>query len=381
MPTRGRRIDGLCFALPVSPRSRFRSPVKSAIRVLGAGPAGLAAAIVLARAGHSVEVFERRNDCGARFGGDLQGLETFSDGTSVLDELRDAGITIDFFHKPFERGFQYNGRRADLHEFGAPAFYLVRRGTMADAIDQSLKRQALAAGVSLRFGTTLPEAHADILATGPRGQRPYAVCKGVVFRTDAPDVAVALLDDAAGYKGYSYLLVSDGEGCLCTSLWADFDRVSHCLAEARRVLLARWPMTVQDERSVGGLVHFSGRPRWREGAALVVGEAAGLQDFLWAFGLRAALRSGVLAARSLVHGFDYAVAAEQVFRPLVRGGIVNRFLWEMGRVGRYAAPMAALRWRGAGRLMREFYSYNRMQRLLFPLARGYVRAAHPHISL
>lgn len=381
MPTRGRCTSGLCFAIPTSPLSHLRSHVKTVTRVLGAGPAGLAAAIVLARAGHTVEVFERREDCGARFGGDLQGLESFSDGTSVLDELRQVGIDTDFLHKPFDRGFQFNGQRADLHEFGGPAFYLVRRGTMPDAIDQSLKRQALAAGVRIRFGATLPPADADILATGPRGQRPYAVCKGVVFRTDAPDVAVALLDDEAGYKGYSYLLVSDGQGCLCTSLWSDFGRVSHCLTEARRILLARWPMTVHDERSVGGLVHFSGRPRWRDGGALVVGEAAGLQDFLWAFGLRAALRSGVLAAQSLMQGHDYAVLAERTFRPLVRGGIVNRFLWEMGRVGRYAAPMAAFRWRGAGRLMREFYSYNRVQRLLFPLARGYVRAAHPHISL
>jgi flavin-dependent dehydrogenase len=147
------------------------------------------------------------------------------------------------------------------------------------------------------------------------------------------------------------------------------------------VLLARWPIRVDDERPVGGLVHFSGRPRWRTGGALLVGEAAGLQDFLWAFGLRTALRSGVMAAHALLHGDDYAVLAERAFRPVVRGGIVNRFLWEMGRVGRYAAPMAALRWRGAGRLMRAFYSYNRMQRLLYPLARGYVRAVHPHISL
>jgi flavin-dependent dehydrogenase len=350
-------------------------------RILGAGPAGLAAAIGLARAGYSVDVHERRDDCGARFGGDLQGLESFSGDQSVLDELREAGITADFFHKPFLRGFQFNGRRADLHEFGSPAFHLVRRGTMPDSIDQSLKRQALAAGVRLHFGSTLPESDVDILATGPRGRRPYAVCKGFVFRTDAPDLAVALLDDEAGYKGYSYLLVSDGEGCLCTSLWAEFSRVSQCLAEARRVLLARWPVRVEDERPVGGLVHFSGRPRFRAGRALVVGEAAGLQDFLWAFGLRTALRSGVLASQAMVQGVDYAALAERAFRPVLRGGIVNRFLWEVGRVGRYAAPMAALRWRGAGRLMREFYSYNRMQRLLYPLARGYVRAAHPHVSL
>jgi flavin-dependent dehydrogenase len=351
------------------------------LRILGAGPSGLAAAILLAQAGHAVEVHERRDDCGARFGGDLQGLETFSDERDAIGELREAGLTSDFFQKPFSRGYQFNGRRADLHEFGRPAFYLVRRGTMPDAIDQALKRQAIAAGVDLRFGSSLDAEAADILATGPLGQAPYAVCKGFVFRTDAPDLAVALLDDAAGFKGYSYLLVSDGEGCLCTSLWADFGRVGSCLAAARRILFERWPMPVEDERAVGGLVHFSGQPRWMQGKAMVVGEAAGLQDFLWAFGLRAALRSGILAAQVLLRGECYADAAHRSFTPFLRGGVVNRFLWEVGRFGSYAAPMAALRWRGAGRLMQEFYGYNRVQRLLYPLARGYVRAAHPHLTV
>jgi len=37
------------------------------IRILGAGPSGLAAAITLAAAGRDVEVYERRGDCGTRF--------------------------------------------------------------------------------------------------------------------------------------------------------------------------------------------------------------------------------------------------------------------------------------------------------------------------
>jgi flavin-dependent dehydrogenase len=351
------------------------------LRILGAGPSGLAAAIVLARAGEPVEVYEQQADCGARFGGDLQGLESFSTDGDVLDALREDGLATDFLARPFATGWQFNGRRADRHDFARPAFYLVRRGTMPDAIDQALKRQALERGVAIRFGQTLPHEAADIVATGPRGRRPYAICKGFVFRTDAPDVAVALLDDAAGFKGYSYLLVSGGEGCLCTSLWSDFRRVGRCLAAARQTLFERWPMPVWEERPVGGLVHFSGRPQWQAGASLLVGEAAGLQDFLWAFGLRTALRSGVLAAQALLGQHDYAAAAEASFTPHLRGGVVNRFLWELGRFGKYAAPMAALRWRGAGRLMQEFYRFNRVQRMLYPLARGYVRAAHPHLTV
>lgn len=350
------------------------------VRILGAGPSGLAAALTLAAAGRRVTVYERRHDCGTRFDGDLQGLENFSDAEDVLDELRRLGIAPDFHRAPFSRGVQTNGLREDEFAFRRPVFYLVRRGGTHDAIDQSLKRQALAAGVRFRFGVTLPPAQADVVATGPRGRRPFAVCGGIVFRTDAPDMAAVLLDDRAGLKGYSYLLVSEGHGCLCTSLWGDFARLGSCLAVARRTLLGRWPMTVTDERRVGGLVHFSGRPRWRDGRALLVGEAAGLQDFLWAFGLRTAIRSGVLAARALLDGTDYARDADAAFASRLRGSVVNRFVWEMGRFARYAIPRAAFRWRGADRMMRDAHRESVAQRLLYPMARTYARTVHPHLT-
>ncbi len=44
------------------------------IKIAGAGISGLTAAIVLARAGYRVKVYERMNEVGKRFNGDFQGL-------------------------------------------------------------------------------------------------------------------------------------------------------------------------------------------------------------------------------------------------------------------------------------------------------------------
>ncbi len=123
-------------------------------RIVGAGPSGLAAALTLRRAGAEVEVYEPRRDCGMRFGGDLQGLENWSDDLDVCDELREYGIDVDFHCAPVTRGVQTNGRREDVLSFQRPALYLLKRGTAPDALDQSLKRQALAAGVRLHFEQT-----------------------------------------------------------------------------------------------------------------------------------------------------------------------------------------------------------------------------------
>lgn len=339
------------------------------IRILGAGPSGLAAALTLARAGRPVEVFEKRSDCGMRFGGDLQGIENWSRDEDAADELASYGLPADFHFAPFRAGTQTNGRRADHFTFSRPAFYLVKRGRAPDTLDQALKRAALDAGVQIRFGQSRSPSSVDIDAGGPVGRRPFAVDTGIVFETDAPDQAVALLNDEAGVKGYGYLLVTEGYGCCCVMSFDDFPGVHDGFAWARRRLIDERGISVRNPRRVGGLGHFSAEPGWQRGATLRVGEAAGLQDFLWGFGIRLALRSGVLAARALLDGGDYVAAADAEFTPVRRAGIVNRYLWERGRFADYAPVMAALRWRGPEAALRWLHRPGRVQDLLWPLAR------------
>ncbi len=350
------------------------------LRILGAGPSGLAAAITLARAGRAVEVFERRSDCGMRFGGDLQGLENWSDDRDTLEEFVAAGIEIDFHCAPFSVGAQTNGVRRDQLDFPRPAFFVVKRGRAPDSLDQSLKRQALTAGVTIHFSRTVPHRGIDIDATGPLGRSAFAVDTGIVFDTDAPDQAVALLNDRAGLKGYSYLLVTEGYGCCCSMAFDDFPSVHDGFAEARRILVEEAGVNVWNPRRVGGLGHFAPRGDWVHGTARRVGEAAGLQDFLWGFGIRMAVRSGVLAATTILDGSNYAQVAERTFAPLRRAGVVNRFVWEMGRGANYALIMQALRLRGPYPILRWLHRDTFAQRALYPLARWWTKQQYGHLE-
>jgi len=56
------------------------------IQIAGAGPAGLAAAITLAKNGRQVVVHEARNEVGDRFNGDFQGLENWTTEQNVLEK-------------------------------------------------------------------------------------------------------------------------------------------------------------------------------------------------------------------------------------------------------------------------------------------------------
>lgn len=98
------------------------------IKILGAGVSGLTAAINLAKAGYKVEVYERNKDVGMRFGGDLQGLENWSDREDVLESLKLMNIKINFDCDPFSKISISDGLKEDEIKLNKNAFYLVKRG-------------------------------------------------------------------------------------------------------------------------------------------------------------------------------------------------------------------------------------------------------------
>src|SRR4030088_3581942 len=112
------------------------------VEILGAGPAGLSAALAVARGGRGVTLYERQSEVGGRFHGDLQGLENWTTGGDVLDELAEMGIAPTFDFAAIREGLFFDsGGRERTFRSNRPAFYLVRRGVGAGTLDQSLKQQ------------------------------------------------------------------------------------------------------------------------------------------------------------------------------------------------------------------------------------------------
>jgi flavin-dependent dehydrogenase len=296
--------------------------------IAGAGPAGLAAAITLARAGRGVVVHEAQSTVGARFARDLQGLENWS-GEDALAELERLGLPGDFTHLACREGMAFDAwGRAYPVRSRAPLFYMIERGPRAGSLDSALFRCARRLGVEVRFRSRLGALRGPgVLAAGPKAADAIAV--GYHFDTDMADGFWAICDDTLAPQGYAYLLVMHGTGTVKSCMFRGFKDerryVERTVAAFRRLAGLR----MANPRPHGGAGNFRVPATALSGAHPVAGEEAGFQDALWGFGMRYALRSGVLAARALLERSDYDALWREALRPYGETSIVNRALYSL----------------------------------------------------
>ncbi|WP_114970715.1 NAD(P)/FAD-dependent oxidoreductase [Rhodoferax ferrireducens] len=341
------------------------------IQIGGAGPAGLAAAITLARAGRRVLVHELQGEVGHRFGGDFQGLENWSTQHDVLDQLREAGIGTAFTAKACSRAevFDAWGNRYEI-ESNKTFFYLVERGPGPGTLDTALLEQARGLGVEVRFNSRLDRLEgAGILAAGPKAADAIAV--GYHFETPMDDGVWVILDDELAPQGYAYLLIMNGRGTVKSCMFSGFKQehlyVQRTVAAFQRLV----GLEMLNPRLHGGVGNFHMPARAVTGGHPVVGEAAGFQDFLWGFGMRYAIHSGVLAARSLLEGKYYDMFWRLELEPPMWNSMVNRALFGLlgNRGYRWILRRnQAQRW-DAHRVLQRLYQPWPIKRLLLPWAR------------
>jgi flavin-dependent dehydrogenase len=308
------------------------------VNILGGGLSGLACAIILQKNGYNANIYEKRKNSGARFNSDWQGLENWSEDLDVLDEIRSLGIDTDFKYAPVsELDIHYSDKVHTIR--GVNSAYLVKRGTDKDCLDMTLFRQARELGVNICHGTIPNGINFDVVATGPATGNVLA--KGIKFHTKRPDNChMAFGSDIA--KGfYSYLLVKNGEGTIATV----FDRkdVRESGNYLRNTIEYFSDFFDQEEiktgKKFGGYGHFDIRKSlYDENGAMLIGEAGGLQDYLWGFGMRYAFKSANFAARSIMTGESYDDLIKKNLHQRLKHSYRNRKLFEI--LGPLAYPLA-----------------------------------------
>jgi flavin-dependent dehydrogenase len=307
----------------------------SRIHIIGAGPASLAAAINLAKAGMEAVIHEQKSDVGFRFNGDFQGIENWSTNVDALEYLSSIGISTNFLCEPYSIG-KFYGPSLKEHkiETSRPLFYLVKRGTEDNSLDQGLKQQAIDSGVKILWSDKIERAHyqTTIIGTGPRAAD--IIAKGIIFRTSHPDACYGFLNNRIAPRGYAYLLVNKGHATFATVLYEDFQKTKDYFLRALEMMKRVVEIEIIEPKEFGGYGNFTLNHNSRNKRhVLLVGEAAGFQDALWGFGLRYAMLSGYLASKSILTGTSYFQLCKEEIRPMMETSLANR--WLFAHLGNY----------------------------------------------
>ncbi|HJM13209.1 MAG TPA: NAD(P)-binding protein [Candidatus Thalassarchaeaceae archaeon] len=344
------------------------------VHILGAGLSGLAAATILARSGKEVHVYDIREDSGARFDGDFQGIENWTSEVDFFDEMREWGLdplefksddfgVIDLVHPDDE----ITKPRTD-----GVAFRVVERGTAEHTIDQGFKRMAIESGANIHYGIRKEAEECDIVAAGPKESS--AVAFGEIFETSHPNIVVFQLNDKLAPGAYSYMIIIDGIGLICTCLWRKQSKSGRFLNETIAWYEGHYDLDRAPIKRVGGKGDFGLPGKYVHEGRFYVGEAGGLQDFMWGFGMRYAVTSGVIAAKAILGECDYEHDVRKRLVPLVRASAINRFL--MNRVGDRGFKLVANHWmrdqrrNGDGlNFMRWLYKPGLLRRTLWPIVK------------
>jgi len=299
------------------------------VEIAGAGPAGLAAAITLAHAGRPVVVHETHKEVGHRFGSDFQGLENWTTREDVLEVFDTLGLTTDFTTMRGRHGTVFDPARKSYEiKSDDPLFYLIERGPGPGTFDSALLTQAQSLGVEVRFNSRLRQMTGDgILAAGPRAADAIAV--GYHFETDMADGYWVICDDELAPQGYAYLLVMKGKGTVKSCMFSGFKQEKLYVQRTVDVFQQLVGLEMQNPRPHGGTGNFRIPHSAYSGLHPLVGEQAGFQDTLWGFGMRLAISSGVLAAKSLLTGENYDMLWQRELRPQMETSIVNRNLFTL----------------------------------------------------
>ena len=307
-------------------------------KILGAGPAGLCAAINLSRAGERVKVYERREMPGMRFCPNLQGLRYLYMPPEEFMQKMGLHAEVKFHYFP-RAIICTRKRKVDLDCSGGSLMPFVLRGSGGahgkETLDAALFSEAEKLGVEFEFNSRIGGSDVQIVATGSRGE-PDSAALGTIFEnSDFPrDCQLVMFDDRYSPRGwYSYIL----------PVGKDEIEFVTCVSKPHIPQLALLHAKAMKERkeiadAVGGrrkLASFGGSASSRIpksafiGGKYYVGEAAGFQDPYMGFGIAYALRSGHLAARAMLDGCGYDALWKKEFGYYLRKDAAYRLVMEV----------------------------------------------------
>ena len=295
------------------------------VRIAGGGIAGLSAAMFLQSNNISTVIYEKESKIGGSRHGDYEGLENWIFNDDIHSSFKDIGFEFNKIQSsPINSFFVHTSSEKPLRiQNKTPFFYLVSRGDNSNDIDHQLFRQCKKAGVEFKFGEAAP-SYCDIIATGTRKASAYI--QGINFNTNLKNQVHLLLGKKFAPKGYAYLIIQNGSGTIATAFKkvknSEEKYLENCIKYFKSMNINFFKR--KDFSSRGS---FS-MPVKALNSPMIIGEAGGFQDYLFGFGMRMSMMSGMVAALKIKGEKSNAKSLYQCINKKRRLSFVNRILYE-----------------------------------------------------
>ena len=295
------------------------------VRIAGGGIAGLSAAMFLQSNNISTVIYEKESKIGGSRHGDYEGFENWIFDDDIHSSFKDIGFEFNKIQSsPINSFFVHTSSEKPLRiQNKTPFFYLVSRGDNSNDIDHQLFRQCKKAGVEFKFGEAAP-SYCDIIATGTRKASAYI--QGINFNTNLKNQVHLLLGKKFAPKGYAYLIIQNGSGTIATAFKkvknSEEKYLENCIKYFKSMNINFFKR--KDFSSRGS---FS-MPVKALNSPMIIGEAGGFQDYLFGFGMRMSMMSGMVAALKIKGEKSNAKSLYQCINKKRRLSFVNRILYE-----------------------------------------------------
>lgn len=299
-------------------------------KIIGSGLAGLSAAVVLSRANIKTTIIDRAPSLGAYKGQDFQVIRNYGDDKGFIDSLKEFGINIKHKHPVSSIvKFAPSGKSMEVNSDNGPLFYVVKRGKSSVSIDSQIYNSINRNYANFEFNRNASIMSGDIIASGPiiRNLAGFGYTfEGIDLDSDK---IYFFMDNKYAPDGYIYVSPF-GDGTASVAL------VSYDLNCNLKILLDRFlDENKVMKRAISGVTSsevFSGFAccNYPETAKinnkLFVGAAAGFVEAARGFGVKYAILSGIMAARSIIDDVDYDSLWKENFGKELYDNISRHFL-------------------------------------------------------
>lgn len=311
--------------------------------VLGAGPAGLSAAICLANKDRKVDVFEETSVIGGHTGNNIQAIRNYGIDEGIIDKIEQVGIKLKQLN-PIQRIIKYSPshRSDEIYSNEKPIFYTFKRGVEPESLENQLAEQAQEKGANIILGKKAKVIDCQVIASGSRFD-PVGIGYGAVFENSDFDEKTISFFFGNEFVQHGYAYVTPFGKDQITIAITSFNKSDFStIGKKFKKFISKDKIVKEILRDAKQINRFSGYGHFNIPDTAIhkykyfVGGAAGFVDPARGFGIKYALLSGAMAAKAIINKEAiYDELWKKEFRQELFEGFTRRMLLNKLKPGDY----------------------------------------------